>query len=284
VVSTATLGYVEKYDLVEATDADRAYGYDTAFAFGKAGWDILVGVGTGGAAGALSKGGTVAKTASVVIQTHDMVSNAANLGRGIADVYNQGGLTWGNALQIGGSLLGMVGNRAALKQGISGKAATAGADAPRGTVTAGSVGGSGAGGLSMPNVPWNYGQLPANWRGATNLRTGEITIQNGLTGPLLTETVRHEAVHRWLTPIGGSSVRVEARVWGYQNSHLLKYLEEAAAQTYATGSLRQGLAFPLNGAYGLSVRRIALEGGGYIIVVGGASYGAYELSDHLLNK
>jgi hypothetical protein len=53
VVSTATLGYVEKYDLVEATDADRAYGYDTAFAFGKAGWDILVGVGTGGAAGAL---------------------------------------------------------------------------------------------------------------------------------------------------------------------------------------------------------------------------------------
>jgi hypothetical protein len=130
VVSTATLGYVEKYDLVEATDADRAYGYDTAFAFGKAGWDILVGVGTGGAAGALSKGGTVAKTAAVGLEVFDLTTNVVNLGRGIADVYNEGGLTWGNALQIGGSLLGMVGNRAALKQGMSGKAATAGADAP----------------------------------------------------------------------------------------------------------------------------------------------------------
>jgi hypothetical protein len=136
----------------------------------------------------------------------------------------------------------------------------------------------------MPNVPWRYARLPDNLLGVTDLRTGKILIQEGLTGTPLIETVRHEAIHYWLTSIGGSTFRIEARIRGYENSHLLKYLEEAIAEIYATGSLRHGLAYPLNGSYNLSVKRIIFEGSGYVIAVGGTSYGAYILGDSLLNR
>jgi len=130
-------------------------------------------------------------------------------------------------------------------------------------------------------VPWQYGNTGGPL-GSTD-RFGNITIQSGLTGKVLNETVAHESVHRFLSPRSGPFQNLRATVMeaGYENSHFLRYVEEALAETYATGSLRQGLAFPLQGGYGLSVTRIAIEGGGYIIVVGGSSYGAYKLSEQL---
>jgi hypothetical protein len=58
---------------------------------------------------------------------------------------------------------------------------------------------------------------------------------------------------------------------------MVRFLEEAAAETWAMGSLRQGLSFPFSLGY-VSAPRVVIEGAGYVTVVGGATYGAYRLS------
>jgi hypothetical protein len=59
--NVATLGLSDKQiELLGVTKEDRANGYDTAVAFTTASGQILIGVGTGGLATALSKGGVVA--------------------------------------------------------------------------------------------------------------------------------------------------------------------------------------------------------------------------------
>jgi hypothetical protein len=65
-----------------------------------------------------------------------------------------------------------------------------------------------------------------------------------------------------------------ARTWMYQNAHLARYLEEAAAETYGTGSLRTGLTFPVtSGGYDLSAGRMF----GETALLGGVGYGGYRL-------
>jgi hypothetical protein len=137
----------------------------------------------------------------------------------------------------------------------------------------------------LPNVPWRYGSLPPNVLGETD-PFGNITIRPGLTRQALIDTVRHESVHRFFSPRYGPlrELRADIGMLGYERSHLLRYLEEALAETYATRSLLQGLRHPLNGGYDLCVWRIALEGGGYVVIVGGTAYGAYRLSDFILNR
>ncbi len=68
-----------------------------------------------------------------------------------------------------------------------------------------------------------------------------------------------------------------ARAWLYGNSALWRFGEEAAAETYATGSLGQGLAFPLQG-YGITAGRLGAEAAGVGVVAGGAGYGVYQAS------
>lgn len=106
-------------------------------------------------------------------------------------------------------------------------------------------------------------------------------IQRGLKGQAFRETLKHELVHRALTPLSGPlrGARATARIWGYQNSHLLRYLEEAIAETVGTGSLARGLRFPLQAGYGLAVDRILLEAGGYFAGVGLLAYFAYGMAD-----
>jgi hypothetical protein len=120
---------------------------------------------------------------------------------------------------------------------------------------------------------------PAKWAPAGG-KFGNITIQNGLTGKALEETVRHEGVHRFFSPKSGPLLEMRANIgiWGYTNSHLIRYTEEALAETIGTGSIRKGLVYPLKGGYDLLPARIIAEGGGYMVLVGGSLYAAYEWS------
>jgi hypothetical protein len=53
-----------------------------------------------------------------------------------------------------------------------------------------------------------------------------------------------------------------------------RYLEEAAAESIATRSLRKGLRFPVAGKYGISLGRVAVEA---VTYVGGSAGAAYQL-------
>lgn len=72
-------------------------------------------------------------------------------------------------------------------------------------------------------IPWQYGNTGGSL-GVTD-KFGNITIQPGLTGQVLRETVRHEGVHRFFSPQRGPllELRADVGMWGYQNSHLLRY-------------------------------------------------------------
>jgi len=124
---------------------------------------------------------------------------------------------------------------------------------------------------SKSRVPWQYGNTGDNL-GITD-KFGNITIQPGLTGQVLEETVRHEAVHRFFSPSPGfiGNVRADVGMAAYQNSHLVRYMEEAIAEGFATRSVSQGLAFPLREGY-VSGPRVIAEGVGYISVTTGGFY------------
>ena len=132
-----------------------------------------------------------------------------------------------------------------------------------------------AGRLRYPNFTWGSagGAL-----GSTD-KFGNITIQAGLTGRVFEETLRHEGVHSVLSPTAGGVVqtaRADLGMWAYRNSHLVRYVEEAAAETNGTGSLAQGLKFPLSG-YGISPLRLGAESVAYGGIVVGPSVAAYQL-------
>ena len=123
---------------------------------------------------------------------------------------------------------------------------------------------------------WQFGDLPPGVLGATD-EFGNITIRRGLRGQQLRQTVRHESVHAFLSPKEGSLFgRVRARVGfsAYEKSHLVQYIEEAAAEGYATGSLRCGLAFPIAEGY-VNPYRVVGEG---VIYIGGSAGAAYYVN------
>jgi len=74
----------------------------------------------------------------------------------------------------------------------------------------------------------------------------------------------------------GQALRARLSMAAYQHSHLLRYAEEAIAESVAQlgtgGSLRAGLFFPIRQGYVNPVRML-LEAG----AVGGAMYGIYEV-------
>lgn len=129
------------------------------------------------------------------------------------------------------------------------------------------------------NIPWSYG----NTNGALGVtdRFGNITIQPGLTGQTLRETVVHEGVHRFFSPRNTGPInRFRAFVGeqAYGRSHLVRYIEEGLAEGIATGSLRTGLTYPVRAGY-VTPGRTLLEGGLYLGGSAGAAWGAYELFD-----
>lgn len=101
---------------------------------------------------------------------------------------------------------------------------------------------------------------------------GDIQYLSRLTGKLKTETILHEKVHAFLTPklYPLRNLRVRLNWNGYAKSYLLRYLEEAIAETVAqvgTHRFRNavvGIKFPVKEGYvtlaemGLEVKGILL--------------------------
>jgi hypothetical protein len=150
-------------------------------------------------------------------------------------------------------------------------------------------GGTGAAGGAMgaraangPPPPHTFANLGPNAMGGTD-SAGNIFINHGLSPDQIAETLRHEGVHRALTPLHGPflEARQNLRQAVYTHSHIARYAEEAAAETYATGSLRDGLKFPLRDDFATpytTPRQLGLETAAVGGVVGGAAFGAHEAS------
>ena len=130
--------------------------------------------------------------------------------------------------------------------------------------------------------------------GGTNI-TGDIRVGRLGSGPQAIDAVRkavyHEKVHQLLTPKLQifREIRIYAAQSGYRRSYILRYLEEAIAETVAqlrTGgvsaeSVLNGLKFPIGKNYNISLATLGTEARGIIfgpITVGGIVYNVcYEL-------
>jgi RHS repeat-associated protein len=98
----------------------------------------------------------------------------------------------------------------------------------------------------------------------------------------------HESIHSFLSPRLNllREARADLGMAAYNRSSLVRYLEEALAESYAQlrvngiRGLPTGLTFPVREGY-VTWRAVAVEGGVYVIIVGGSSYVAYKLSEQL---
>ncbi len=95
---------------------------------------------------------------------------------------------------------------------------------------------------------------------------GRVFLRPGMSRAMQVSTLEHESVHVFFTLLGSGTITTFRQIigqFGYDNSQFLRYTEEALAQTYASGSLIQGLRFPLaNGyaSYGGLIREAAIGG------------------------
>jgi RHS repeat-associated protein len=120
---------------------------------------------------------------------------------------------------------------------------------------------------SVPLRPGVFGETTTS---------GDILIQPNLAPKDLAETLRHETVHRLVTPKKPGLLR-DAMQFSYQHTHLGRYLEEAAAETYAKLNPLKGMTFPFTHGYKINPLGLAAEGSGVAGVVGGLGYGGYKL-------
>jgi len=120
--------------------------------------------------------------------------------------------------------------------------------------------------------------------GTTNIY-GDIVIESRLTPIQQANVLLHEKVHRLLTPkfYPLRRVRVRLRAEGYNRSYLLRYLEEAIAQSNALlhtrglGGALEAIRFPVKNGY-VTVAKMGTEASGLLlgpINVGGAAYQAF---------
>lgn len=134
--------------------------------------------------------------------------------------------------------------------------------------------------LRLPRIQkqdWQWGKIRPI--GSTD-RYGRITIQQGLKGREFRETLRHERVHRFLSPAPGGAfqaARANFRLWGYNNLHLLRYMEEGIAEGYATRSFRKGIQYPMKG-YRINPLRLKIEATIYGMIVVGPTAAAAAVS------
>ncbi|WCJ60440.1 hypothetical protein NXS98_04725 [Fontisphaera persica] len=108
---------------------------------------------------------------------------------------------------------------------------------------------------------------------------GKVFLRPGLTHAEQAYVLRHEGIQVFFTPKGGGALatfRQNLGQFAYDNSQLLRFAEEAIAETRASGSLLQGLRHPLVNPYGITPGGLLLESG---LVGGGlfvAGYLGYE--------
>jgi hypothetical protein len=119
----ATLGLRPgQIEVFGVTKEDRQRGYDTAVSISTASGQVLIAVGTGAIASALSKGGSIARTAGGALLASDASGNAVGVVVGVYDA-RQNGVTLANGAQIAGSVLGLGANAMATRD--LGRAASA---------------------------------------------------------------------------------------------------------------------------------------------------------------
>ena len=99
-----SLGFWDYQGPLAVTQWDMQHGYGAASIIHNASLGVLVGIGTGG----LGKLGSVGRA----VQAWDAAGNVASVGRGAISVYNEGGLTLKNSMQLAGGLGGLAGNAA----------------------------------------------------------------------------------------------------------------------------------------------------------------------------
>jgi RHS repeat-associated protein len=138
-------------------------------------------------------------------------------------------------------------------------------------------------GMARRTIPWKYDFNLTSALGRTSWE-GDIYLNWGLQPgtELFEQTLLHEGVHRFLTPLRGLFVsqRQNLRAFFYENSHLLKFSEEAIAETVGSGSFSQGLRLGFAN-YGISGTRLVLEGLTVGVGYGGLWYGSYQLGQGL---
>jgi RHS repeat-associated protein len=106
--------------------------------------------------------------------------------------------------------------------------------------------------------------LPAS-EGFTD-KFGNMTISPRGTSLDQSRAFYHELVHHFFTPRGPlQPIRADIRMWAYSHSHLLRYMEEAIAESTSQmltgGSFQEGLLYPIKYGY-VSSWRVLLEADG----------------------
>jgi hypothetical protein len=143
--------------------------------------------------------------------------------------------------------------------------------------TLGGGGGSSGRALRLPSI--NGSLAGTNTMGET-LPNGQVWLRPGLSRVEQAATLRHESVHAYLSVPDGAPMaafRQKVGMWGYNNSHLLRFTEEALAEGYASRSIIQGIMHPLQNGYGISIPRLMLEAGAVGAGIGGSAYLGYRL-------
>ena len=125
--------------------------------------------------------------------------------------------------------------------------------------------------------------------------TGDISIGRASYGTTAAEraqqlrlTVFHERVHQLLAPkiYVLREIRIYAQMSAYRRSYILRYLEEAMAETYAQfrvfgfdkEHLLSGIKFPIGHHYEITITALRGEARGVLlgpITVGGMIYNVY---------
>ena len=116
VKDVATLGLRPgQLELIGVTQEDRDRGYDTSVAIATASGQILIAVGTGGIASALSKaGGCVVQVGRAGLIVFDAAGNAVGAVQGVLDI-KQNGVTLSGGVAVAGGLLGLAANARGFK-------------------------------------------------------------------------------------------------------------------------------------------------------------------------
>jgi hypothetical protein len=127
-----------------------------------------------------------------------------------------------------------------------------------------------------PTMPAGSGET--DWYGNIKYSTAGTQTEQDLA-------LAHEQLHSFLRPKMSflRDFRASLAANAYWKSQTLRYLEEALAETYSQfkvngisiESLLNGLRFPLNGGYNLTIGGIAGEVVLGTVVVGGVTYTVY---------
>jgi RHS repeat-associated protein len=130
-------------------------------------------------------------------------------------------------------------------------------------------------------------KLPSIDPGLANTKTlgyttpdGRVFLRPGLSRADQISTLRHESVHAFFSPRGNSPItkfRQNIGQLGYDKSQLLRFTEEAIAETYGSKSLIQGLKHPLENGYDITIGGLATES----IFIGGTFTGAMHFGFQL---